>query len=111
MRRDDRIRLQHMLDAAQDAVSFIQGRVQTDLSNDRMLLLALVKSIEIVGEAAGQLSADTREMAPHLPWRAMIAMRNRLVHGYFDVDPDLVWKTATDELPALIVDLRALLDE
>ena len=90
MRPDDQIRLQHMLDACREASSFVAGRRRTDLGQDRMLLLALAKCIEILGEAASHVSGETRAMIPDIPWRSVIAMRNRLIHGYFDVDPDIV---------------------
>ncbi|MFI5166782.1 MAG: DUF86 domain-containing protein [Thermoanaerobaculales bacterium] len=95
-----------MLDAAREAVAFARDRTRADLSNDRQLVLALVKCIEIVGEAASQTTAEGRQLAPELPWANIVAMRNRLVHAYFDVDLDRVWETITDDLPALIAILE-----
>jgi uncharacterized protein with HEPN domain len=66
-----------------------------------MLLLSLVKAIEILGEAASRVSEETRSEFCSIPWRDIIAMRNRLIHGYFDINLDIVWKTVTDELPHL----------
>ena len=60
MQKDDRIRLQHMLDAAKEALTFIQGRIRADLDNDRMLVLSLIRELEIIGEAARQVSRETR---------------------------------------------------
>ena len=71
-----------------------------------MLLFALVHAIEIFGEAASKLSPETRAAAPEIPWSAIISMRNRLIHGYFDVDTTIVWQTATVEVPALAPVLR-----
>ena len=90
MRKDDEIRLRHMLDAAREAVSFARGRVRGDLENDRQLVLALVKDIEIVGEAAAQVTESARTRAPEIPWQEIVAMRNRLVHAYFSVNLDIV---------------------
>ena len=79
MPKDDAVRLRHMRDAAKDALLFSQGRTRSDLDADRMLVLALVKAIEIVGEAATQLSNGTRSTIPKLPWMDIIAMRYKNV--------------------------------
>jgi uncharacterized protein with HEPN domain len=62
----------------------------------------VIRCIEIIGEAASRLSKEFRKAHPDVPWQYMIGMRNRIIHGYFDIDPDLVWKTASQELPALV---------
>ena len=67
-----------------------------------MLLFALVRAIEVVGEAAGRVGEATRGAAADIPWGLIVPMRNRLIHAYFDVDNDVVWKAATEELPALL---------
>ena len=77
MQRPDVIRLEHMLDAAREAVAFIAGRTRADLDSNRMLVLAVVKSIEIIGEAASRVSEEGRATVPHLPWRQIVGMRNR----------------------------------
>jgi uncharacterized protein with HEPN domain len=99
MRKDDRVRLQHMLDAANEALTFIQGKIRADLDNDRMLVLSLVRELEIIGEAASKVSADTRSQNTLIPWEDITGMRNRLIHAYFDVDLDVVWNTVTKDLP------------
>jgi uncharacterized protein with HEPN domain len=109
MREDDRIRIQHMIDAADDVARFLSGRQRLDLDSDRMLQLAVVRAIEIIGEAASQISEETRASAPEIPWRAIVGMRNRLIHAYWDIDPDIVWKTATERLPVLLSTLRAVM--
>jgi uncharacterized protein with HEPN domain len=81
MRKDDTIRLRHMLDAAQEAMGFVQGRTRADLNDDRKLVLALVKDIEIIGEAAYQVSEITRDQLQDIPWNDIIGMRHRLVHN------------------------------
>jgi uncharacterized protein with HEPN domain len=95
-----------MLDAAQEAVSFLMGRTRADLDTNRMLVLAVVKAIEIIGEAASRVSGEARAEAFRLPWIQIVAMRNRLIHAYFDIDLDIVWNTVQHELPALIVELE-----
>jgi len=102
MRKDDVIRLRHMLDAAREALSFARGRTRSDLDWDRMLVLALVKDIEIIGEAAYKISPSSREQIPTLPWEDIIGMRHRLVHAYFDTDLDILWKTLQEDLPPII---------
>jgi len=90
-----------MLDACREALSFVKDRKQTDLYTDRMLLLSLVKEIEIIGEAAIQVSDPCRRDLPEIPWEDITGMRHRLVHGYFDIDPKIVWRTVLDDLPPL----------
>ncbi len=102
MRRDDEIRLLHMLDAAREAVGFARGRTRGDLDNNRQLVLALVKDVEIVGEAATQVTEPTRQHLSAIPWERIVGMRNRLVHAYFDINLDIVWKTVQGDLPELI---------
>ncbi len=89
----------HMVEAAETAITFAEGRRRSDLDQDRMLLFALVRAIEIIGEAATRISPETRAEATEIPWKLIVAMRNRLTHAYFDVDRDILWNTATGELP------------
>lgn len=109
MRAEDRIRLLHMVEAAQAALKFVQGKQQSDLQSDQMLLFAVVRAIEILGEAANKISEDVQTAHDSIPWRAMVGMRNRLVHAYFDVDTEMVWKTLQNEIPGLLAALQALL--
>ena len=108
LRRDDTLRLQDMLTAAHDARAFAAGKTEADLSHDKQLTLALLKCIEIIGEAATRVGEDTRAKYPALPWADMIGMRNRLVHIYFDIDLSLLWTTITDDLPVLIRELEKI---
>ncbi len=102
MHVDDDTRLHHMLDAAREATQFVQGKTRRDLEHNRQLVLALVKCVEIVGEAAAKVSSDIRCEHEQVPWRAIVGMRNRLIHGYYDIDLDRVWDTVTENLPPLI---------
>lgn len=111
MREDDLIRLRHMLDAAQETVSFARGQTRASLDQDRKLVLALVKDIEIIGEAAYQVSQATREQLTEIPWDDIIGMRHRLVHAYFDINLDILWHTVQDDRPPLVGTLRKLLRE
>lgn len=108
MREDDAVRLRHMLDAAHHALRFVQGRTRGDLDHDRQLVFALVKAIEIIGEAAYRTSPAGRAKVPELPWEDMVAMRHRLVHAYFDIDLDILWKTTQDDIPPLVAALERI---
>jgi uncharacterized protein with HEPN domain len=71
----------------------------------------VIKDIEIIGEAASKVSAELRACEPTLSWADIIAMRNRLIHGYFDVNLEVVWTTVEQDLPALVRDVRRLLGD
>ncbi|MBN2305190.1 MAG: DUF86 domain-containing protein [Anaerolineae bacterium] len=109
MNKDDRVRLQHMLDAAQEAIEFLRGETRDVLDTDRKLVLALVKDIEIVGEAASRISKDCQQENSQIPWPQIVSMRNRLIHAYFDIDLETVWKTVQEDLPPLITELEGIL--
>jgi uncharacterized protein with HEPN domain len=103
---DDAERLRHIRDAVEKVYDFVRDRRKSDLDGDAMLLFALVRAIEVIGEAAVHLSLPFREQHPEIPWTKVIGMRNRLIHGYFDVDANVVWDTATVDIP----ELKKLLD-
>jgi len=108
MRSDDAIRIRHMVEAAELAGRFVAGRRRGDLDTDQMLLFALTRAVEIIGEAASKVSAETRGATPSVPWAAIVSMRNRLVHAYFDIDSDILWRTAEEEIPQLLRSLRSV---
>jgi uncharacterized protein with HEPN domain len=105
----DRVRVQHMMDAAHQAVKFTSGRSRADLDADPMLTLALTRLLEILGEAAKHVSPAARALAPEVPWRQITGTRDRIAHGYFDINLDVVWRIITAELPALLPELERLL--
>jgi uncharacterized protein with HEPN domain len=106
---EDRVRLQHMLDAAVEIRTYTENASRTDLTADRKLAHSLVRLLEIVGEAASQVSSEMRAASPALPWEVMIGMRNRLAHAYFSVNLNIVWTTAVGDIPPLITNLQNLL--
>ena len=110
MLKPDIVRLQHMVDAASEALSFIADKSKNELESDRTLALALVKSIETFGEAANKVSRELRSQCSEIPWADIIAMRNRLIHSYFDVNLDIVWQTVTEELPLVVTQIQKLLE-
>jgi len=89
-----------MADAIDAALRFVKDRPRADLDTDEMLLFALVRAVEVVGEAAAKVSHEGRGMA-NLPWAAVVGMRNRFVHAYFDINRDILWATVTESLPQL----------
>jgi uncharacterized protein with HEPN domain len=110
MSPDDRVRLRHIVDAIGAAAEFIEGRSRDDLNGDRMLVFALVRAVEIVGEAAGRLSDEVQGELSTVPWRSIAGMRNRLIHAYYDVDLDILWNTVSQALPPLGTQIEAVLE-
>jgi len=106
MRPDDRVRIRHRIEAAEAAQRFIANKQRADLDTDEMLLFALVRAAEIIGEPASKVSDETRRTMPSVPWQQIVSMRNRLIHAYFVIEGDIVWKTVTEEIPALLRILR-----
>jgi uncharacterized protein with HEPN domain len=110
-RHDDQPKLRHMLDHAVEAVEMTRGRTRADVDTDRQLNLALVRLVEIVGEAASRVSSETRERYPDIPWSEIVSLRNRLIHGYDEVDFDILWEIIHSDLPLLICRLEEILDQ
>ena len=108
MFKDDLIRLRHMIDAAKEAVELASGKSKCDIENERMLNLSLVRLIEVVGEAANQVSTEGRNRYPSIPWLQIIGMRNRLIHGYDEIDFEILYQTVTQDLPQLIAELEKI---
>lgn len=106
----DRVRLLHMLEHAREAIQLMAGRTRPDLDTDRVLSLALVRLLEIVGEAAARVSSDARARRPAIPWTEIVSLRNRLIHGYDSVDLDVLWTIVDTDLPALVRVLAAETD-
>lgn len=108
MPKDDIVRMRHILDAAREALSFISGKARVDLNTNRMLVLSLVKEIEIIGEAAGKISEETKNKYKAIPWLDMIDMRNHLIHVYFEIDLDILWDTVVKDIPPLVKELEKI---
>ena len=107
MRRDDE-RLIDVRDAALAARRFVKGRKAEDVVNDEILAAALIQKITIIGEAAGRVSTERQAELPDLPWREMIGMRNLVAHDCWQVDPAILWRTVTRDLPKLLKQLDAI---
>lgn len=100
-----------MVEAAEAVSAFLANRQRADLETDQMLVFALTRAIEIIGEAASRVSPELRSANEAVPWADIVAMRNRLVHAYFDIDHDVLWQTATKDVPALLLLLRGLVSK
>lgn len=90
-RRDDRVSMRQMLDHAAEAMEALKERSRAELDQDRLLNLAIVRLLEIVGEAAGRVSESGRLAHPEIAWASIIGMRHRLAHGYDQINLDIVW--------------------
>ncbi|MHC4644969.1 MAG: HepT-like ribonuclease domain-containing protein [Planctomycetota bacterium] len=108
---EDVVRLRHMLDAAKKAVEFTKDRKRSDLDSDEKLALSVVRLLEVLGEAAKSVSQKGRQDCPSIPWRQIAGTRDRLIHGYFDVDLDIVWRIISVDLPPLITRLKTALKD
>ena len=109
MKNEDLVRLHHMLDSSKAILSFLKGRKRRGLDTDRMLSSAVLREFEIIGEAAGKISQKTKSRFSELPWKQMIGMRNRLIHAYFDISNDIIWKTAKELLPSFCSQLEEII--
>ena len=110
-RRDPSVSLRQMRDHAQEVVELVRGRNRSDLDTDRLLALAVVRLLEIIGEAAGRVAADEQARRPGIAWPSIVGLRNRLIHGYDDIDHDIVWQIVTSDLPSLVLELSRPISE
>ncbi|NOT31706.1 MAG: DUF86 domain-containing protein [Planctomycetes bacterium] len=99
---DDRVRIRHALDAARKILASTKSWSRKDLDLEQLPTLGLIRLLEVIGEAAAQVSVETQAAHPDVPWRKMTGLRHRLIHGYFNVNLDIVWDTIQEDLPPLI---------
>jgi uncharacterized protein with HEPN domain len=109
MQSKDRIRVQHILDEAGEACKYAKGISFDEFVEDGKTVRAVMRSIEVMGEAASKVSIEFRKEHPDVPWQKIIGMRNRLIHVYFDIDYSIVWQTVKENLPPLIEQLQSVL--
>ena len=100
-----------MLDHAKEATDLIAGKDKIELQHNRVLELALIRLVEIVGEASAKVSSETQAKYPSIPWPQVIGMRNRLIHGYDSVDLDVLWDTIDVDLPPLIAEIEKIMGQ
>ena len=109
MPRSDRLTLELMLDTTRRLRALAADRTRSAFDTDDVAQLAMLHLIQRLGEGASRLSADFRAGHPEFPWAEMIGMRNRIVHGYDDLDPDIVWRIATEDIEPVIAGLERAL--
>ncbi|MDX2137052.1 MAG: DUF86 domain-containing protein [Chloroflexota bacterium] len=110
MNDHDKALLQDMREAARKAIEYTRGKTrETLVEDDELIGFAVVRAIEIIGEAANRVSSETQTTFTTIPWRRVIGMRNRIVHDYLNVDYDIVWEVITEGLPALMLELDSIL--
>jgi uncharacterized protein with HEPN domain len=100
--------LRDILEGASKAQKFVKGMTQEDFVKDEKTVFAVIRALEIVGEAARRVPDDFRAKHVGVPWRSMTGMRDKLIHDYFGVSLDVVWKTVHEDLPALIMAIKLL---
>lgn len=108
-RLGDRIRVQHMLEAIEMIEGFMKGRSMDDLAKDAMLRFAVVKQLEVIGEAASRITLETLVAEPSIPWKEVVLMRHVLVHDYYRIDVPTVWSTVSNDLGPLKQAINRLL--
>lgn len=113
MREPDRDigRLQDIIQAANHIAAFTEGYSQEELSGDKLRYFAVVKNVEIIGEAAYMLSLEFKEKHDQIPWNDIIRMRHVLVHGYATILPDLLWHTALVDVPMLKAQVETMIGQ
>lgn len=111
MADDDLMFIGHMVDMARTAQRLVSGTSRSDLDTDEKLRLALVRALQVIGEAAWRVSDSFQQTHASLPWKKIAGFRHRVVHDYFDVDYDIVWRIATSEMQPLIDELAPLLPQ
>jgi uncharacterized protein with HEPN domain len=109
MARDDRVTLEQMLDAARRLSRLARGRSYDAFAGDDVAQLATLHLIQRLGEAASRLTAEFRGAQPELPWGEMIGMRNRIVHSYDDLDPEIIWRIASEDVEPVIAAVERIL--
>lgn len=109
-RREDSERLKDIREAIQRVESYVSGLSYEDFLDDTKTQDAVIRNIEIMGEAAKGVSEAVRETLPSIPWHNIAGMRDRLIHDYFGVNLDIVWQVVSEELPQLVVALMEQVD-
>ena len=108
--REWRFYLDDMIGFAEKVLAYTEGLDQPRFEASGLNYDATVRNLEIIGEAATHIPQHIRDTAPHIPWRTIIATRNRLIHGYLGIDNDMLWSIIQTDIPGLLLDLHRLKD-
>ena len=111
MLRDYRAYLEDILEAASAAREFVAGMTKEDLTKDRRTRDAVIRNLEVIGEAAKKLPAQTKRSHPGVEWKKIAGLRDILIHDYFGIDMDIVWDVVQNKLPPLADQIRHILEE
>ena len=111
MSRDPGLYLQDIRDCANKTLTYAQGMTQEEFEASGMAYDAIIRNLEIIGEASKHIPGEMREVTPEIPWRMICGFRDHLAHGYFGLDNDTVWEVVTSELPALLTAVERLLGQ
>jgi uncharacterized protein with HEPN domain len=109
--KNDKIYLRHILDAVADIEKFINGVSEEDFSKNREKQYAILRALEIIGEASKNLSDELKAKCPDIDWKNIAGMRDKLIHAYFGVNLPLVWGTVKNDLPQLKKQTQNLLKD
>jgi uncharacterized protein with HEPN domain len=111
MKKDDLLYFLHIRDAIRKILEYTSNVDEQNFLKNSILQDALVRQIEIIGEASNKISAKSRNKYPNVPWKQMIGMRNRIIHEYFGVRLDIVWDTVRNNIPGLKDDINKIIEE
>lgn len=111
MSRSDRLYVEEIIDACRRAREYTEGTSLVVFRSDQMRIDAVVRNLEIIGEASARLPINIREQSPAIPWRDIVAMRNLLIHAYFSVDVSIIWSVVREKLPELELQMLELLEK
>ena len=107
--KNEQVYIRHMIDTSHKAISFVQDINREDFDRDDKLRLAVTHLLQIIGEAARRISPEFRANYPQIPWKAIVGMRSKVVHDYLNIEEDIVWETAKNDLAPLVIKLEKIL--
>jgi len=110
MKKDDSVYLHHIIDAFVQIEHNTEGVSHEEFLHNRLIQDGVIRQLEVMGEAARNLSGDLRNEYPQIPWSQMIGLRNRMIHAYFNVDLQIIWEIVHGDMPVLKQNMQCILD-